>query len=232
MGDFNYRNIDWKTFSTSSSSASNEAKLIESVRDGYFFQHVLEPTRCRIGQKPSSIDLIFTNEEKMVTGLEYLSPLGKSDHCVLKFDFSCYSNPTSTFKPRYIYDKSDYPSIKDYMNRDWNLEFSNTHDNVDEQWKILLKHINIARTKWVPMRTGPPKWRDKGNTPLDNKCVKQIRRKRRCWQRYIETRDEQKWREYCKARNQVKKLTRQARKNIEKDIALKAKKSETILEVC
>ena len=47
------------------------------------------------------------------------------------------------------------------------------------------------------------------------------------WQRYIETRDEDKWREYCKARNKVKKLTRQARKNIEKDIAKQAKKIQS-----
>ena len=40
---------------------------------------------------------------------------------------------------------------------------------------------------------------------------------------YIEKREDAKWREYCKARNQVKRMTRQVRKNIEKDIAKQAK---------
>ena len=39
----------------------------------------------------------------------------------------------------------------------------------------------------------------------------------------METREDTKWREYCKARNQVKKMTRQIRKNIERDIAKQAK---------
>ena len=162
MGDFNYRNIDWKTYSTATSSKCNDSMFTESVRDAYLYQHVTEPTRCRIGQKPSLIDLIFTNEEKMVSGLDYLSPLGKSDHCVLKLNFECYCKPSQEYKPRFIYDKSDYSSIRDYLNRDWNLEFSNTHGDVEEQWKLLRRHLEFARKSWVPTRTGPPKWHSKG----------------------------------------------------------------------
>jgi len=28
----------------------------------------------------------------MIPNLEHVSPLGKSDHCVLNFDFNCYAN--------------------------------------------------------------------------------------------------------------------------------------------
>jgi hypothetical protein len=28
----------------------------------------------------------------MILNLEHVSPLGKSDHCVLNFDFNCYAN--------------------------------------------------------------------------------------------------------------------------------------------
>jgi hypothetical protein len=28
----------------------------------------------------------------MISNLEHVSPLGKSDHCVLNFDFNCYAN--------------------------------------------------------------------------------------------------------------------------------------------
>ena len=60
------------------------------------------------------------------------------------------------------------------MNRDWDLEFSNTNDDVEGQWTILRKHIETARDKWIPTRTGPPKWHNKGTTPLDVKCIQHI----------------------------------------------------------
>ena len=77
MGDFNYRNIDWNSCTTVSSENSSDNKFIESVRDSYLYQHILEPTRCRVRQRPSSIDLVFTNESGMIKTIDYLSPLGK-----------------------------------------------------------------------------------------------------------------------------------------------------------
>jgi hypothetical protein len=42
-----------------------------------------------------------------------------------------------------------------------------------------------------------------------------IRRKHRLWGRYMETRDMEKYKEYCKARNKVRKLMRNERKRKE-----------------
>ena len=58
-------------------------KFFECCRDSYFYQHVLEPTRERIANEPSTLDLIFTNEENMLSNLQYLPGLGKSYHCIL-----------------------------------------------------------------------------------------------------------------------------------------------------
>ena len=223
MGDFKYRNIDWNSWTTSSSDSSSDSKFNESARDVFYYEHVLEPTRGRVGQRPSCIDLVFTNENKMINAVQFLSPLGKSDHCVLKFDFSCYTNQGTNNKMRYIYDKGDYTNIKNYLSRDWDHEFNEVKHDCEQQWDILLNHIEFAKKQYIPTKSGPPKWRTKGVTPLDEKCLQQIKRKRRCWQRFIETREDSKWREYCKARNQVKKMTRQIRKNIERDIAKQAK---------
>jgi hypothetical protein len=49
----------------------------------FLIPHVNKPTRWRGTDTPHVLDLVFTNEENMVSELEYLSPLGKSDHCVL-----------------------------------------------------------------------------------------------------------------------------------------------------
>ena len=45
MGDLNYRNIDWNTWTTPNrSEESNEFKFIETIRDSYLYQHINQPT--------------------------------------------------------------------------------------------------------------------------------------------------------------------------------------------
>ena len=194
MGDFNYKHIDWHHSSTSLSDASNEHSFIECIRDSFLHQHIREPTRCRVGQSPSTIDLVFSNEEGMVSDVRHLSPLGKSDHCVICFKFQCSTDTNMKFKPRFIYDKGDYDSISEYLDRDWEEEFKHAASS-DEQWDILAKHLHYAREKWVPLRTGKPKWREKGQFPLNKDCIRKKNKKHRSWQRYLETKDDEKWRE-------------------------------------
>ena len=87
VGDFNLPNINWSNWSTSSSESSVEAKFIEAVRDCYLYQHISATTRHRGTNVPSLIDLLLTDEEMNVTDIQHHSPLGKSDHNVVVFDF-------------------------------------------------------------------------------------------------------------------------------------------------
>ena len=47
VGDFNYGHINWKTWTTSQRDNNVEAQFIDAVRDSFFHQHVLKPTRRR-----------------------------------------------------------------------------------------------------------------------------------------------------------------------------------------
>ena len=47
-------------------------------------QHVEKPTRQRGDEEPSILDLVISRE--YLSKLEYLSPLGKSDHDVIKLE--------------------------------------------------------------------------------------------------------------------------------------------------
>jgi len=89
MGDFNYRNINWKSGITSTSLS--ESSFIDTINDGHLHQHVTNPTRARANQCPGVLDLIFTNEENMLSDLEIMAPLSKSDHAVLSFQLNCYT---------------------------------------------------------------------------------------------------------------------------------------------
>jgi hypothetical protein len=56
-GDFNFPKIDWKNWLTKGDKISEN--FVESIRDSYMFQHVMENTRMRENCEPSTLDLIF-----------------------------------------------------------------------------------------------------------------------------------------------------------------------------
>ncbi|CAG2195408.1 unnamed protein product [Mytilus edulis] len=82
MGDFNYPAIDWEIWNTKGDNENSiENRFLESIQENFLFQHTTKPTRWRGTDTPHTLDLILTNEEEMINNLEYMSPLGKSDHC-------------------------------------------------------------------------------------------------------------------------------------------------------
>ena len=88
-GDFNFRKINWLTWTTPHNEESKEAQFIETIRDCYLYQHLLEPTWSRSTNNPALIDLVLTNEAVQVSDIEYHVPLGKSNHCVINFKYHC-----------------------------------------------------------------------------------------------------------------------------------------------
>ena len=95
--------------STHKDEKSKEMKFIESIQDCFLHQHVSKPTRCRGADKPSTIDLIFT-EDNQISYLTYMPPLGKSDHAVLLFEFVCEFDELER-SIKYQYHKADYISM-------------------------------------------------------------------------------------------------------------------------
>ncbi len=123
MGDFNYRDINWTDWSTPHNEDHLEFTFLESIRDTFIHQHVTELTRGRIGQNANTLDLIFTNEEDMFSNLEHLSPLGKSDHCILHFEFNCYFVFNTRQKVHRFYDKGGYINTENDLDLDWEVKF-------------------------------------------------------------------------------------------------------------
>ena len=77
MGDFNFRDINWSDMTTAANEQHSTTLFIESIRVSCLFQQVTKPTHIRENNEPSILDLIFTNEEEMVSDLQYDSSLGK-----------------------------------------------------------------------------------------------------------------------------------------------------------
>ena len=158
VGDFNYRDINWQTYSTLRNEGSKEANFIETVHDCYLYQHLKEPTRNRGTNEPSLIDLVLTNESMQVSDIEYHAPLDKSDHCVITFQYHCYLDYSQP-KERYIYQKADYDGMKNHLElTNWSEEFLTTSKDksVDDIWNSFKSKIIELRDKFVPKITGMP----------------------------------------------------------------------------
>ena len=233
VGDFNYRDINWKTWSTHHGPESKESKFIECVRDSYLHQHVNEVTRMRGNDEPSTLDLVFTDEVLQVSDLVHHAPLGKSDHSVVTFKYQCYIDYGKP-KEKYIYTKADWNGMKnDSENDKWEQNFMELCEKISEedQWQSIKLHINYLKDKYVPKSkvSGNPTWNEKGNIPVDKKLREAIRNKHAEHRHWIAKKKrgmgDSTRIAYTKARNKVTQLMRKATRKFERSIALSAKEN-------
>ena len=233
VGDFNYKLINWSSWTTTRGEESGESQFIESVRDCFFHQHVENPTRRRGNDEPSTLDLVFTNESLQVSDIVHNSPLGKSDHDVLTFEFQCYVDFNKP-KERFLFKKGNYPAMRDNLTKSrWRevyIEQANEPNATPESmWNSLKGKLHELRNEFVPLKSvsSKPTWKDLGSIPLDGKTVNAIKEKdkaHRLWMSGKKKGEADISRaKYTKARNNVKTLLRKAKRRFEREIAMQAK---------
>ena len=229
MGDFNLNDIDWVNITSSAIDPDNYSnKFIECYRDCFYTQHVTENTRQRGQDKPSCLDLVFTNSEYLIDSVEQIAPLGKSDHSILKFELKIKTEPP---KPKISvkYEKGDYGKINEILSQvDWLEEFSKYPDNVEKQWEFFKLKYNEAERMYVPRKKVyiGGKLNKKFTIALDRSNLKKIKKKNRLWGRIRKNlaHEEEKL-QYKKLNNQIRRLTRKGKKLMEKQIAINSKKN-------
>ena len=114
-GDFNYSDINWSDPLDPIPNTAHSQLFIDTFQDLFLYQHVDEPTRYSLSATPHTLDLVFTNEENMVTNLYYLPGLGNSDHSSHHYnfnrtDFLGMRNWLSSFDWAADFDSTDVPS--------------------------------------------------------------------------------------------------------------------------
>ena len=222
----NFTEIDWvdQRCKTNNDEDINY-KFLECVRDCYLFQHVTEPTRQRGTNEPSTLDLVFTNEEHMIPQVEQLAPLGKSDHSILKFEIICRMDKKPPKIVQQI-NKGNYTKLKEMLGSvDWENEMGNKTD-VNELWKIFTDRFYKAEKECIPTRAVyvDGKKSKRLSMPLDRKTLRKMKKKNKLWgivRKKLATVEQET--QYNKLRNQIRRLTRKAKKLTEKNIAKNAK---------
>jgi len=124
LGDFNWPNIDWTSWTTSSQTGS-EIKFIVTLRKNFLTQHVSKPARARGDDEPHTLDLVLSNEQ-FIENITILAPIGKSDHSLL-------SNLETDVKKmlKYNYNKGDYDGMRKSFQIGWKELFTPYHNKIE-----------------------------------------------------------------------------------------------------
>lgn len=85
FGDFNLPAINWIIYLSTAPEGHHTHDFVDAVQDCFMLQHM---------------DLVFSNEEGMITYQQYLPGLGYSEHICLQFDITCYAQATKTAPPK------------------------------------------------------------------------------------------------------------------------------------
>ena len=221
MGDFNYGDINWTDPENVHATETKAEVFLESTRDAFLYQHLQEPTRHRGNQKRNVLDLVFSTDDT-VTNIQYLSPLGNSDHCGITFDMDMDYDYADQLKEYPNYNKANYTAMKaEIQSVDWKSIIGD--NNVEEAWCSLHEHLEATCKRNVPVNTRNkqrkrPIW-------MNKTALTKIKKKHDAWKRYLQTPNGEEYLEYTRARNQAKWHTRKAQKLFEQKIAKEAKKN-------
>ena len=197
----------------------NEKK--KCVRDSFLIQHVKEPTRYRNEDRPSILDLILTNEEGMVSELQYCDPIGNSDHVTLVFSILTRIEEKRENRHGLRYFKGDYGAINNKLQ---NIQWEDTlaHKDVEESWCEFADTLNNTAKEHIPVRNSQNKCFF--NTPWINlETLQSLKRKRTRWKKYKYCKSPENKNLYVHARSEAKRKVKEAKHDYEKEVASKTK---------
>ena len=215
IGDFNFRDINWKNCT----SGRIGKEFLKSVSNLALQQCVKKVTRG-----DSLLDLVLVYEKNFVYNLEYLPPIGMSDHDSLLITLNVrVMLQTKTFNTC-NYNKANYKILEDQMRAvDWEIEIERL--SVNEYWNMLIKLLNDFKEDHVPKLYGG----NKNETPwFKNSLKKLIKKRNNLYKRFRKTGHSYFRIKYRQARNKVTKLIKIAKGKYESKIIKRSRNNRKI----
>ena len=197
----------------------------------FLTQFISEPTHCRGNQSPTLIDLLISNDEKIVQNVCHSPPFGLSHHDTITFQIAI--NQTKINLPPklvYLMDKGDYPAMKSYLKSvDWDEKLNNVVD-VDVMWNLIENEIDKAKSKYIPTKTIKKCNIDyKPKFPIPSNLLELIHDKRSAYKYFRQYPTNHNKEIYHLLRNKVNVEVRKAKVEKEVNIAKKSKHNPKIL---
>jgi hypothetical protein len=181
FGDFNMPDISWSRNSGHCRSPSSQL-MVDFLTNNHMRQLITQPTRFRANQQPSVLDLILTTEDSSLTNVQYLDPVGKSDHVSLKVDLQiCFvpAQRTITFKKIVTNYEKVYIRLEK-INWPTTLCDANVENNWSTLKNLLLNTVNECSSVIKVKRSSSKPW-------INAKILKMVKRKRALWKTFKRT---------------------------------------------
>ena len=181
--------------------------------DGFLTQHVLFPTR-----ENNCLDLVFSTDESMVKNVASGGKVGSSDHDLISFDLCCFSNFQGSNRTVLDFSKADFDRARELLNRDWTNCLSLL--GPAEAWSFFRDVVTNTTKLCIPLKKAVVK-----NRPnwISREVLRAVRKKRKCWRRYRESKDTSDFTVYKNQELVVKKLVDDAKARFEKQLAREVK---------
>ena len=223
LGDLNFAGIDWDH---SFASSTAEKRVLESVQNHFWTQHIDFPTRKDpVTGMESLLDPCLSSSPDLVCNAESYGWF--SDHVIYSIDLArpTVRNHSSELVPDW--GKADFDKLVETLTCiDWPTELNDVSGL--HGWELVKERIDKATEACVPK-----KLRRVSNKPLwmTKNVLRLIRKKRRLWKCYSSSRytenDYHDYLAYKKVQDQVKKAVKNAKRNFEKKLAKDARKNNT-----
>ena len=222
-GDFNYPSITWSNlyYSTSDNNENKDPdNLKEAIIEMYLQPFMDFPTRARGSDNPSCIDWVFSNNETIINRVMDISPLGGSDHTIIETDINVTPKDSSTHYKKILLRQRR-------RRRDARLRIEKDGGDTRHKrqwWPVDLAHRNTDRSQRHPHTEQEHHRQHEKETPQRPLWPEHHHQKKhKCWQRYMETRSGDEYKEFRRLSNQVKNHTKKAKKKMEREIAKESK---------
>ena len=222
VGDFNSKEINWGEMEVRENPSAWSEELMQMMMVNTMDQWVKETTRYRGDDEPSQLDLVFTKRPEAEPSIDYLSPMGKSDHVLIEINIhkeELHTPNEDHKKERRNYAKANFTGLRDfYKGIDWRKLLENK--GVQEKYQVFLSKYKEGIEKYVP------KYKIKKNKRawFNAKCVEAKKKKEKAWRKMRKRWNETNREDYRTARNEYVKIRREEERNFEKDVVEKCKK--------
>ncbi|KAJ3652272.1 hypothetical protein Zmor_018251 [Zophobas morio] len=213
FGDFNMPDITWPIDPRCSYKPSSQL-FVDLLTHSHLRQLVTQPTRHRLNQNPSTLDLIVCSDDHSLTNLEYLAPIGISDHSTLKIDLQICQSPRRR-TVSFTRTVTDYRAVNnDLAKTNWEALLSD--ESIVKNWstfKNTLQSLLHRHTKSFFVKQSSTKpW-------INGRLLQQINRKRALWRTYKRSGSELDYRIHREFSNRLSTAIKEARCVYEKNVA-------------
>ncbi|KAJ3656648.1 hypothetical protein Zmor_000101 [Zophobas morio] len=205
--------VNWMSCLSNPRSTS-EQLLVKLLQNSHLVQMVNQPTRYRQNQDPSRLDLILSSDENLFTNIQYLDPIGKSDHVVISGQLQlCYKViPRTVVKNKSVINFVEVNS--EFANLDWTSILTNS--NILENWAVFKITFNTVVAKHTVIFTS----KKSGTKPwINSRILKMVKEKRRLWKIYKRSRNQSDYVSHRTYSNRLSNTIKKARISFENNVA-------------